>query len=532
MGTDRRTFLKSAAGGLALAGVRAGNNKPLVRGALSNLGNRKAKTPVTNIVVVMMENRSMNHFLGWYGKENPSFNGRQQMSFPDLRAGKSGDVHTYNWGVKGFQSFNGRGYKDPSHSWDGGRAEKALGKVNGWLHPITKNDEYALSFYDDIDVPVWAQLARAYQSYDNWHAALLGPTQPNRYYMHSGSSGGNKNNDPPPTAAGKLGHDKWYTGFNWPTVWDLFDKAGMSAGYYASNLPVLGYWGRRHVNRIKPIELWYEQCQAGVLPQVSYVDPFFTIGSEFGNDDHPHADIRLGQAFLSDIVETFTNSRHYQQGALVVTYDEWGGFWDHVDPPRIADDRGTPNDPGGKQDFAQIGFRIPSTIVSPWTAKPGAVDHNLYEHTSVVRFISDNWGLPHLTRRVKSTNSIEGAFGGFRRFNPEHTFVPYSAPLSVALDQGEHAVRNFVRDEANDPTKLPSVGKIPGTPPWPLPPVFPPEPPKPGPHAAADDPAEGLQEALEMGWFEKLKIRTDYKLEHSFAKSRPELLREANSKRS
>lgn len=528
MGTDRRTFLKSAAGGLALAGFRGGNNKPLIRGLLSDLNAHKTKTPVTNLVVVMMENRSVDHYLGWYGKENPNFDARQDWTVPDLRSGKSGSVSSFNWGANGFKSFHGRGFKDPSHGWDGGRAEKAAGRVDGWLHPTTKNDEYALSYYDDIDVPVWAQLVRDYQSYDRWHCSLLGPTQPNRFYMHSGQSGSRKNNDIPPVAGYKDHNSNWYRGWNWPTIWSLLDKANITGNYFVGNLPVLAYWGRRHLNRIRHVSDFYARCEAGLLPAVSFVDPFFSVGDSFGNDDHPHADIRLGQAFLSDITEAFTNSRHYRQGAMVITYDEWGGFYDHVDPPRIADDRGTPKDPGGKNDFAQIGFRVPSTIVSPWTKHKGSVDHTTYDHASVVRFITENWGLPYLTKRVRSTNTIEHAFGGFRRFDPEPSFVPYEAPLQLAVESGEYALKTFLRDSTADPTKLPEIGKIPGTPPWPLPPVIPPDPKPAPPHA---EEKEGFEKMLELGVFEKLKIRTDHKLEDSFAKSRTELLREANATR-
>src|SRR5690606_15809626 len=112
----------------------------------------------------------------------------------------------------------------------------------------------------------------------------------------------------------------------------------------------------------------------GQLPQVSFVDPFFTTPNGLANDDHPHAHLRLGQAFISDVVEAFVSSPHYQRGALVLTYDEWGGFWDHVPPPRGRDDRGTDHDPGGDDDFGQLGFRVPSTIVSPWT-RGATVDH-------------------------------------------------------------------------------------------------------------------------------------------------------------
>jgi phospholipase C len=523
VGTDRRTFIKTAAAGVGFAGLQ---RSPVLRTALSNLGQRKPRTPVTNLVVVMMENRSLDHYLGWYGKENPNYDARQSINVPDLRPGKSGTVSSHDWGQRGLKNFHGRGYRDPNHSWDGGRAEKAGGAVNGWLHPTTKNDEFALGYYDDIDVPVWAQLVRDYQSYDRWHCSLLGPTQPNRFYLHSGQSGGRKNNDTPPQVALAEKSTQYATGWDWPTIWTLFDRYDMTAGCYASNLTELAYWGPRHAKRIRTMDSWYAQCDTGTLPQVSVLSPFFTV-SEFGADDHPHADIRLGQAFLSDVTEAFVNSRHYQQGALVVTYDEWGGFHDHVDPPRIADDRGTPNDPGGKDDFAQIGFRVPSTIVSPWTHNGGTVDHTLYEHASILRFISDNWNLPYLTKRVRSTNSIGRAFRGFRQFNPEHRFTPYEAPLSVTTDSAAYAAQKFLSDETTDPTRLPEVGKIPGSPDWPLPPLLPP----PSPSASAHQPtgAEGLAELRDMGWFEKFKIPTDSKLEDAFLHSRPALIKEANA---
>jgi phospholipase C len=525
MGTDRRTFIKTAAAGFSFAGL---HRSPIVRTALSNLGQRKPRTPITNLVVVMMENRSVDHYLGWYGKENPNFDARQSITVPDLRPGKSGTVTSKNWGQRGFKSFHGRGYRNPSHNWDGGRAEKAGGAVTGWLHPTTKNDEFALGYYDDIDVPVWAQLVRDYQSYDRWHCSLLGPTEPNRYYLHSGQSGGLKNNDIPPVVVEKTRDKRFATGWDWPTLWSLYDRYDMTAGYYAGSLADLGYWGPRHVNRIRTMETWYAQCAAGTLPQVSVLCPFVTLSDSFGCDDHPHADIRLGQAYLSDVTEAFVNSRHYEQGALVITYDEWGGFHDHVDPPRIPDDRGTPKDPGGKDDFAQIGFRVPSTIVSPWTHNGGTVDHTLYDHASIVRFITENWNLPYLTKRVRSTNSIEHAFRGFRHFNPEHKFAPYEAPLSVTTDSAGYAARKFLSDETTDPTKLPEVGKIPGTPPWPLPPLVPPPPaPSSAPHDRTG--ADGLAQLRDMGWFEKYKIKTDHRLADSFLHSRPELLRSCNA---
>jgi phospholipase C len=209
---------------------------------------------------------------------------------------------------------------------------------------------------------------------------------------------------------------------------------------------------------------------------VSYIDPFFIFEPGPGNDDHPHADVRLGQTFLSDIVEAFTSSPCYQRGALVVTYDEWGGFWDHVPPPRVRDDRATDADPGGEDDFGQVGFRIPSSIVSPWT-RGERVDHTTYEHASTVKFIADNWDLPYLTQRVRHTNSIERAFRRFRRFDPSPNWVPYQAPPILWTE-------SLLEEAGVDPI------------------------------AATED--REFKRAADMGWFDDLGIRIDHRFEDGF----------------
>ena len=146
---DRRTFVKGAAAGagvVAAGAQSAGAN--LVNLVLPSLGieTRPGRTPVEHLVVVMMENRSVDHYLGWYGAENPAFDGIQHASFPDLRQGPDGPLlATEGWGQAGRNDMHGRGFEDPSHGWDGGRAERNGGACDGWLHPDTGNDELALS---------------------------------------------------------------------------------------------------------------------------------------------------------------------------------------------------------------------------------------------------------------------------------------------------------------------------------------------------------------------------------------------------
>jgi phospholipase C len=442
---DRRTFLKTAAAGVGLAAL--GPGRALAVPSLAGVLRPAAKTPVEHLVVLMMENRSLDHFLGWYGAENPDFDGRQQATFVDLRQGPDGPpISTRPWGARGRGDFHGRGFADPTHSWGGGRRDRNGGACDGWLDPANGNDEFTLSTYDAVDVPTWAQLARGWQAYDRWFCSVLGGTQPNRYYLHSGQSAGLKNNDLPPDVAAD--HPEWAAGWDWPTIWTLFDRYSVDAAYYFSNLPELAFWGPRHLHHCRHVSDFYADAAAGTLPQVSFIDPWFVEDGFPGNDDHPHADIRLGQSFLSDIVEAFTSSPLYAKSALVITYDEWGGFWEHVDPPRLPDDRATDADPGGNDDFGQLGFRIPSTIVSPWTrnTRGHRVDHSVYEHTSILKFIADNWGLPYLTTRQRHTTSIEQAFRGFRRFDPEVAFEPYHADPALLLEPPADAAGVDVSD--------------------------------------------------------------------------------------
>lgn len=464
----------AAGAGAALLGSGATRANPLNL-VLPSLGieTKPSRTPVEHLVVVMMENRSVDHYLGWYGAENPDFDATQDGAFVDLRQGPDGPVvATEPWGERGRQNFHGREFADPSHSWSNRRTVRNGGALDGWLHPETGNDLYTLSIYDADDLPVWRQLARGWQTYDRWFASVLGPTQPNRYYLHSAQSGGLKNNDLPPQLAGE--HPEWIAGFDWPTLWTLFEQAGITCGYYFSNLPELAFWGARHLRHARHISDFYLAATTGTLPQVSIVDPWFIAPEGLANDDHPHADLRLGQTFLSDLVSAFTSSPQYRRSAMVITYDEWGGFWDHVGPPRAPDDRATDDDPAGEDDFAQLGFRIPSSIISPWTRGP-RVDHTVYEHSSIGRFIADNWGLAYLNARHAGTNSIETAFRGFADFDPDPGFVRYTAPLELTF---EPTIEDLQRNLGGSVSDL---------------------------HLLAD-----------TGWFDDLPVRTDWRFEDSF----------------
>jgi len=178
----------------------------------------------------------------------------------------------------------------------------------------------------------------------------------------------------------------------------------VSHAYYFSNLPFVALWGSKYLPMSRLYSQFLIDAAAGQLPAVSFVDPRFTITDDgSGNDDHPHADVRKGDAFLAQTFFALASGPAWSSTAFIVTYDEWGGFFDHVAPPRAA----APNlvDPdlvGGK---ARLGFRVPTVVASPWTRALGfgpRVNSGVSDHTSILKLIEWRWGLAPLTARDAS----------------------------------------------------------------------------------------------------------------------------------
>jgi phospholipase C len=382
---DRREFLRRAAqlgGAVAVGGPALAANAPVALAADdfgSMLDDPAKESPIDTVVVVMMENRSFDHYLGWladdkkylergksrYGKRF-RVNGKQVQSFP----GPDGaPVQTAPLLTNPAETnpYRGCGHPDPGHQWTQGRAQRD----GGFLAPGSGNDAFALGYYGGDALPFTSQLAREFTVFDQWHASILGPTYPNRAYLHSGQSGTYQTNMLP-TATG---------GYDWETIWDRLATAGVSTGYYFTDLPVLALWGGRLGNITRPIDEYFALAQTAKLPHVTFVDPAFLTGNR--TDDHPLADIRAGQRFVRDVFAAFARSKQWRRGAFVLMYDEWGGFYDHVKPPVLPDNRASTDD---LQNFGQAGFRVPAVVASPY-ARRGYVDHTLYDHTSVLRFL-------------------------------------------------------------------------------------------------------------------------------------------------
>jgi phospholipase C len=345
--------------------------------------------PVDTFVVLMMENRSFDHYLGWL----PGADGRQAgVTYVD----RAGQAHATRRLAPDWQ---GCGHPDPDHSWGGGRAQLNGGRMDGFLRSGS-NDEFAISYYAEGDLGFIQDAAKAFTAYDRFHCSLLGPTFPNREYMHAAQSYGQKSNTIPAESRG----------FPDTTIFAACERAGVSCRYYFNDLPASGLWGEPALRRSARIEEYYMRCANGTLPHVSYVDPAFgaAIGEPLGvsGDEHPHGDVRTGQAFMADVVHAFMESPQWRRGALFIVYDEHGGFFDHVRPPRVPDDR---NSRDLNEDFGQMGIRIPAVVVSPYAGRR-FVSHSIYGFESILKLIEYRFGLRPLTRRDRYASNIGRSF--------------------------------------------------------------------------------------------------------------------------
>jgi phospholipase C len=374
----RRRFLRKAAlAGGALAAAHVGGVRPSLGQALLP---PPEQSGIEHIVVVMMENRSFDHMLGWV----EGADGRQQgLRYPD----RTGELQrTYRLAP----DYQGCGHPDPDHSYEGGRIEYNGGACDGWLR-AGDNDEYAIGFYTKKDLPFFAAAASQWTVCDRYFSAIMAGTFANRVYQHAAQTDRLANTFELSTL---------------PTIWDRLALAGLDGRYYFSDLPFLALWGSTYVPIARPFDDFLADAAAGTLPHVSFVEPRF-LGEEFGvaNDDHPFSDVRNGQAFLNQVYHAVTTSPAWANTVMVINYDEWGGFFDHV-PPGTA-----PIPPAdqvaGNQD-GLLGFRTPCFIISPF-AQREFVSHQVFDHTSVLKMIEWRWGLEPLTVRDATANNLAEA---------------------------------------------------------------------------------------------------------------------------
>ncbi len=389
---SRRQVLAGLGGGLTAlslgcgAEASSGSEALLIGGTeedrrQAGLTSSAAFTGIDAVVVLMMENRSFDHYLGAL---------RQDASYPDRMTvdglrGSESNPDGSGRAIPVFRTSN-RTPKDPPHGWDACHAQWNAGKNDGFVkaHAGAGSEQgEVMGFHDRSAIPFYYALADRYTVCDRWFASVMGPTWPNRMYLHAGTSFGIQRNTP-----------HWDAKVT--TVWDRMAERGLAAKNYTAGLVTFymgGFPGRLLAGKNPTASLlqFLNDAKRGTLPPFSIIDPDF-----LSNDDHPSHDINLGQALMSTIVQALAKSPQWSRTLLVITYDEHGGFFDHVAPPTVSDDRAA---------FQQLGFRVPSLVIGP-TVHSGRVCHTTYDHTSVLATLRTRYGIADMSKRMTAAADL------------------------------------------------------------------------------------------------------------------------------
>jgi phospholipase C len=385
MTMKRRDALKtigrvSAAAGMAryLPGCGGGDARPPDAGADAPVDAPDVKG-ITTYVYMMMENRSYDH---WFGARS-MLEGKPGDGLKMTMSNKDKDGKVINlWKPSKDQECD----LDPPHGWDAGRLQLNGGLNDGFITEHQKehgpNAIEPMQYLTREQIPVSWALADKYATADRWFCSVLGPTWPNRFYWHTGQSGGLMSNEIP---AG---------GISWPSIYHRLDAKGVDWKYYYGSIPLVATFAgldvTKHVSRFQN---FLADAAAGTLPPVVYIDPAYN-----SNDDHPPVHPINGQELIATVYKALAQSPQWKNILFVVTYDECGGFFDHVAPPKTVDDRAA-------QGFDQMGFRVPTLVAGPFV-KEGHVSSEVYDHCSALRHLELAFDLEPLNQRTRAAKDL------------------------------------------------------------------------------------------------------------------------------
>ncbi|KAL1555197.1 Phosphatidylglycerol/phosphatidylinositol transfer protein [Salvia divinorum] len=401
-------------------------------------------SPIKTVVVLVMENRSFDHLLGWMKKLNPEING--------VDGSQSNPLNTKDPNSKRL-SFGDQSHfvdPDPGHSFQAIR-EQIFGSndtsatvppMNGFAQQAASIDPNmppsVMNGFQPDKVAVYKSLVSEFALFDRWFASVPASTQPNRMYVHSATSHGAVSND-----VAKLAQ-----GFPQRTIFDDVEDAGLSFGIYFQNVPSTLFY--RNLRKIKYISRFHTygpnfklHAAAGKLPAYTVVEQRYadTLLAP-ANDDHPSHDVHQGQMLVKEVYEILRSSPQWNQTLFLITYDEHGGFYDHVPTPV----KGVPSPDGILSPdhfnfkFDRLGVRVPTIAVSPWVKK-GTVVHgpngsptptSEYEHSSIPATVKKLFNLPSppLTKREQWAGTFQGLF---QQLTHPRTDCPLKLPDPVKI---------------------------------------------------------------------------------------------------
>lgn len=378
--------------------------------------------PIKTLVVLVMENRSFDHVLGWLKSARPEIDGLTGKESNRLFAADSKSPEVFVTDDATFVD------SDPGHSFQAIREQIFGCNCTTDPAPMSGFAQQAESMGEGMSktvmggfkpgvLPVYTELAKEFAVMDRWFASVPASTQPNRFYVHSATSHG---------ATSNVRKDLIH-GFPQRSIFDSLDENGLSFGIYYQNIPATLFFKSlrklKHVTKFHDYTLKFKMhAKLGKLPNYVVIEQrYFDIEQFPANDDHPSHDVALGQRFVKEVYETLRASPQWKEMALLITYDEHGGFYDHVPTPVS----GVPNPDGivGPDPFYfrfdRLGVRVPTLLVSPWIDKGtvihepnGPTPYSHFEHSSIPATVKKLFNLKSnfLTKRDSWAGTFESYF--------------------------------------------------------------------------------------------------------------------------
>lgn len=376
--------------------------------------------PFDHLVVVMMENHSFDNLLGSLSRTRPEVDGLSFDAQGRPTNSNPGGA-TLPAAVQSFPLTSTAQGRRISQTWKAVREQVNGGAMDGFVSSV--GAVQPMGHYPPEVLPFAYSLANTFTLAQRWFSSAPAPTYPNRRFLLAGTAFGGTSTDfatlldqPPPNG----------------TIFDHLSNQHISWGNYFTDVPMTGVIPSillRYADHLHPISKFFHDCEAGSLPAVSFVDPSLGVlagalaslppfvseplkllGLSFppgGTEEDPQ-DMYYGEVWAHRVIEAVLRSPSWGRTLLIYTYDEHGGYYDHVPPPPAPAPDGIPpklleGEPPGS--YETYGPRVPAIVVSPYS-RPGAVTDVVHDHTSVLATIENKWNLPALTDRDANASDV------------------------------------------------------------------------------------------------------------------------------
>jgi phospholipase C len=398
--------------------------------------------PIEHVIVLMFENRSFDHMLGTIAGAD----GVDPAHPRSNRESLSPTAHVYTQ-----QPVAVRLDLDPIHEVPNVHTQLTADGPNGGFvidfahsYPMSSVAERqeVMNYFPHGSLPALHALGDAFTVCDRWFSSVPGPTWTNRFFAHSG------------TSLGRVLMPQGTMNLNWHfydqvTLYERLNEAGKDWRIYFGDVPqslvLVHQWEPRNASRYRPMSEFWTACQdAATFPPFAFIEPTYFGNSQ--NDQHPATDVRAGDALLARVYNAIrANEALWRSTLLICVHDEHGGFYDHVMP-------GPATPPDAHQEeftFDQFGVRVPVVLVSPYA--PARVLNTVFDHTSILRYLQDKWGLGALGNRTAQANSFAAVIAAAPRddtprsipFTPAAALQP--APPTLELNAHQQALLAFTQ---------------------------------------------------------------------------------------